>query len=60
MANCYNHNTWGAVKKLVNIPLCKINFYGAQSITAKSVKDWNSLEDQVVLKFSQEQVNTTN
>ena len=59
MANRHNHNTRGAVKKLINVPLCKTNFYGTQSITATSVKDWNSLQNQVVSEFSQEQVNTT-
>ena len=29
------------------------------SHTAKSVKDWNSLQNQVVFEFSQEQVITT-
>ena len=41
MANRHNHNTWGAVKKFANVPLCKTTFDGAQSFTAKSVKDWN-------------------
>ena len=27
MANHHNHNTRGAVKKLVNVPLCKTTFY---------------------------------
>ena len=53
MANCHNHNTRGAVM-LVNVPLCKATFYGTQSVTAKSVKDWNSLQNQVVFEFSQQ------
>ena len=59
MANHHSHNTRGAVKKLVNGPLCKTTFYGTQSIIAKSVKDWNSLQNQVFFEFNQEQVNTT-
>ena len=39
---------------LVNVPLCKATFYGTQSVTAKSVKDWNSLQNQVVFEFSQQ------
>ena len=58
MANRHNHNTWGAVKRFVNVPLCKTTFDEAQSITAKSVKNWNSLRNQVVFEFSQEQDTT--
>ena len=57
MANRHDHNTRVAVKKLVNVPLCK-TFYGTQSITAKSVKDWNYLQNHMVFEFSQEQVIT--
>ena len=59
MANRHNLYTRGAVKKLINVPLCKTTFYGTQSIPAKSVKDWNFLQNQVVFEFSQKQVNTT-
>ena len=54
MANCHNHNTRGAVKKLIDVPHSRANFYGAQSITAKSAKDWNSLQNQVAFNFNQE------
>ena len=33
MANRHNHNTRGAVRKLVDVPVCKTTFYGTQSIT---------------------------
>ena len=54
MADRYNHNTRGAVKKLMDVPHSRTNFYGAQSITAKSAKDWNSLQNQVAFNFNQE------
>ena len=56
MANINNHNTRGALKKLVNVPYSKTSFYGTQSITAKSVKDWNNLQNKAVFEFHQEQV----
>ena len=42
MADLHNHNTSGALKKLVNVPYSKTSFYGTHSIIAKSVKDWNN------------------
>ena len=47
MADRQNHNTRGALRKLVNVPISKTTFYGTQSITAKSVNDWNSLQNQI-------------
>ena len=54
MVDRHNHNTRGAVKKLIDVPHSRTNFYGAQSITAKSAKDWNSLQNQVAFNFNQE------
>ena len=56
MANIHNHNTRGALRKLVNVPYTKTSFYGTHSITAKSVKDWNNLQNKAVFEFHQEQV----
>ena len=56
MANIHNHNTRGALKKLVNVPQAKTSFYGTRFITAKSVKDWNNLQNKAVFEFHQEQV----
>ena len=58
MADLHNHNTRGALKKLANVPYNKTSFYGTHSITAKSVKDWNNLQNKVVFEFNQEQVST--
>ena len=54
----HEHNTRGASKKLVNVPHSKATFYGTNSITAKSVKDWNTLQNQVKFEFNQEIVIT--
>ena len=51
MANIHNHNTRGALKRLVNVPYAKTIFYGTHSITAKSVKDWNNLQNKAVFEF---------
>ena len=51
MANINNHNTRGALKRLVNVPYAKTIFYGTHSITAKSVKDWNNLQNKAVFEF---------
>ena len=51
MANIHNHNTRGALKRLVNVPYAKTIFYGTHSITVKSVKDWNNLQNEVVFEF---------
>ena len=51
MANSHNHNTRGALKRLVNVPYAKTIFYGTHSITAKSVKDWNNLQNKAVFEF---------
>ena len=59
MANRHNHNTRGTIRKLVDVPVCKTTFYGTQSITAKSVKDWNTMQNQVVFEFSQDQIITS-
>ena len=56
MANIHNHNTKGALKKLVNVPYTKTSFYVTHSITAKSDKDWNNLQNKAVFEFHQEQV----
>ena len=52
----HNHNTRGAQKKLVNVPQSKTTFYGTHSVTAKSVRDWNNLQKQILLEFCQENV----
>ena len=54
----HEHTTRGASKKLVNVPQSKATFYGTNSITAKSVKDWNTLQSQVKFEFNQEIVIT--
>ena len=54
----HEHNTRGASKKLVNVPQSNATFYGTNSITAKSVKDWNTLQNQVKFEFNQEIVVT--
>ena len=59
MANPHNHNTSGTVRKLVDVTVYKTTFYGTQSITAKSVKDWNTMQNQVVFEFSQDQIITS-
>ena len=51
MAHQHNHSTRrGALKKLMNIPQSKTSFYGTHTITAKSVNDWNSLQNKIVFK----------
>ena len=59
MANRHNHNTRGAVRKLVSMPLCKTSFYGSHSVTAKSAKDWNNLQNPVAFELNYDQVNIT-
>ena len=59
MADCHTYNTRGALKKLVNVPQSKTTFYGTQSITAKSVKDWNALQNKIVFDFRQEKIITS-
>ena len=54
MDECHGHNTRGASKKLGNIPQSKATFYRTNSITAKSVKDWNTLQNEVKFEFNQE------
>ena len=54
MAHQHNHSTRGALKKLMNVPQSKTSFYGTHSITAKSVNDWNSLQNKIVFEFDQE------
>ena len=49
--------TPGAVRKLVGVPLYETT-YGTQSITAKSVKDWNTMQNQVVFEFNENQIIT--
>ena len=51
MDNINNHNTRGALKRLVNVPYAKTIYYGTHSITAKSVKDWNNLQNKAVFEF---------
>ena len=58
MADRHNHNTRGALRKLVNVPISKTTFYGTQSITAKSVNDWNSLQNQIAFPFENDHVIT--
>ena len=58
MADRHNHNTKDALKKLVNVPLSKTTFYGTQSITAKSVNDWNYLQNRIVFVFDNDHVVT--
>ena len=58
MADRHQHHTRGALKKLVNVPLRKTTFYGTQSITAKSVNDWNSLQNQIAFAFNRDHVIT--
>ena len=58
MANQHHHDTRGRVRKLVNVPQCNTSFYGTHSITAKSVTDWNNLQNKAVFEFNQEQVST--
>ena len=38
----------------MNVPQGKTSFYGTHSITAKSVNDWNSLQNKTVFEFDQE------
>ena len=54
MADRHQHHTRGALKKLVNVLLSKTTFYGTQSITAKSVNDWNSLQNQIAFAFNRD------
>ena len=58
MTNQHNHRTRGALRKLVNVPQSKTTFYGTHSITAKSVKDWNSLQNNVDFEFNRDNVIT--
>ena len=58
MADRHNHNTRGALRKLVNVPQSQTIFYGTHSITAKSIKDWNSLQTKIIFEFNQDNVNT--
>ena len=53
MANLHNHNTRSALKKLLNVPYSKTSFYGTRSVTAKSVKGRNNLQNKVVFEFNQ-------
>ena len=59
MSDRHNHNTRGALRKLVNVPISKTTFYGTQSITAKSVNDWNSLQNQIAFLFENDHVITS-
>ena len=38
----------------MNVPQSKTSFYGTHSVTAKSVNDWNSLQNKIVFEFGQE------
>ena len=58
LAECHNYNTRGAMKKLVSVPQSKTTFYGIHSITAKSVRDWNTLQNKVTYEFLQDTVIT--
>ena len=58
MANQHNHQTRGALQKLINVPQRKTAFYGTHSITAKSVKDWNSLQNNINFEFNRDYVIT--
>ena len=58
LADCHNYNTRGAMKKIINVPQSKTTFYGTQSITAKSVKDWNTLQNKIEFNFYQEKIVT--
>ena len=58
MADHHNHNTGGSLKKLVNVPLSKTTFYGTQSIIAKSVNDWDDLQNRIVFVFDNDHVVT--
>ena len=46
------------MKKLVSVPQSKTTFYGINSITAKSVRDWNTLQNKVTYEFLQDTVIT--
>ena len=50
LAEYHNYNTRGAVKNLVSVPQSKTTFYGTHSITAKAVKDWNTLQNKVTFE----------
>ena len=55
MANIHNHYR-GALKKLPlqSMYYTKTSFYGTHPIRAKSVKDWNNLQNKAVFEFHQE------
>ena len=57
MTKQHNHRTGGALR-IVNAPQSKTTFYGTHSITAKSVKDWNSLQNNVDFEFNRDNVIT--
>ena len=58
MADQHCHNTRGAVRKLVNVPHSKTSFYGTHSVTAKAVKDWNTLQSKITFEFDRENIIT--
>ena len=53
-----SYNTRGALKKLVSVPPSKTTFYGIHSITAKSVRDWNTFQNKIAYEFYQDTVVT--
>ena len=57
LAECHSYNR-GALKKLVSVPPSKSTFYGIHSITAKSVRDWNTFQNKIAYEFYQDTVVT--
>ena len=58
LAECHSYNTTGALKKLVSVPPSKTTIYGIHSITAKSVRDWNTFQNKIAYEFYQDTVVT--
>ena len=58
LAECHSYNTRGALKKLVSVPPSKTTIYGIHSITAKSVRDWNTFQNKIAYEFYQDTVVT--
>ena len=58
LAECHTYNTRGALKKLVSVPTSKTTFYRIHSITATSVRDWNTFQNKIAYEFYQDTVIT--
>ena len=43
----HSHNTRGARRYVLNIPIIKTSFYGSRSVQVKSIKHWNNIIEKI-------------